>query len=308
MRRSILILAIAGLVGAGFAAAHFFAFGYSQCHPPRTVVTAALRARARETLPGLSEVSFNGRDNVTLRGWFAPPRNGAVLILVHGLGGNRASLLPEAEVFARHGYGILLFDSRAHGESGGDVATWGSTEAFDIAEAIRFVRTKPQVAQVALLGFSVGASAVARAAANDKTVDAVILYATWTSIRDEIVYKARRSGMVLVGRAVSGTPQPHGGRVGAAFALLGFRYSGAQIDEIRPEADLARIAPRPVQFVSGGQDTDTPPRVMEHLYAVASGKKRLWIEPEVGHGGYFEGAPAEYERRLVGFLDESLAR
>jgi pimeloyl-ACP methyl ester carboxylesterase len=289
--RRILTLAIVCVVGAGFAAAHFFAFGYGQCHPRRTVVTAALRARARETLPGLTEISFNGKDGATLRGWFAPPRNGTVLILVHGLGGNRASLLPEAEVFARHGYGILLFDSRAHGESGGAVATWGSTEAFDIAEAIRFVRAKQPVAHVALLGFSVGASAVARAAANDPTVDAVILYATWTSIREEIVYK-----------------EPHGGRLGAAFALLGFRYSGAQIDEIQPEADLARIAPRPLMFVSGGQDTDTPPRVMEHLYAVATGKKRLWILPEVGHGGYFEADPAEYERRVVGFLDESLAR
>jgi fermentation-respiration switch protein FrsA (DUF1100 family) len=91
------------------------------------------------------------------------------------------------------------------------------------------------------------------------------------------------------------------------LALLGFRYSGAQIDEIRPEADLPRIAPRPLMFVSGAEDTDTPPRVMEHLYAVATSKKSLWIQPQVGHGGYFQANPAEYERRVVGFLDDSLA-
>jgi hypothetical protein len=63
-----------------------------------------------------------------------------------------------------------------------------------------------------------------------------------------------------------------------------------------------------VVFVSGGQDTDTSVWVLEHLYAVATGKKRLWILREVGHGGYFEAEPVEYERRVVGFLDESLAR
>ena len=92
----------------------------------------------------------------------------------------------------RHGYGALLFDSRAHGESGGTAATWGSLEAGDVAEATRFVRAQPGVTSIAVLGFSVGASAVSRAAADDSTIGAVILYATWTSLRDEIAYKARR--------------------------------------------------------------------------------------------------------------------
>ena len=288
-RRLILALSLIFVIGAGSIAAHFFRFGYGQCHPRRTLVSAAERARAQRSLPNLAEVSFDGPDGVTLRGWFAPPRNGTVVILVHGLFSNRAGLLPEAEVFARHGYGVLLFDSRAHGESDGTVATWGSREAFDIASAIRFVKAQPQVARVALLGFSVGASAVARAAANDQTVAAVILYATWPSLREEISYK-----------------EPHG-RVATALALLGFRAAGVEIDEIKPEADLARISPRPLLFVAGGRDTDTPRPIMARMYASASGDKEWWLVPEAEHGGCFAAEPAEYERRVVGFLDRALA-
>jgi alpha-beta hydrolase superfamily lysophospholipase len=55
-----------------------------------------------------------------LRGWYAPGQRHAVVILVHGGGGNRLQLYPEARILARHGYGFLLYDSRAHGESDGD--------------------------------------------------------------------------------------------------------------------------------------------------------------------------------------------
>ena len=288
-RRTTLALALICLLGIGGAAFHFFWFGYGQCHPKRTPATALETERARTGLTGLTVVSVTAHDGAVMRGWFAPPRNGVAIVLVHGLWGNRASLLPEAELFARHGYGVLLLDSRAHGESGGEAATWGSSEALDIADSVRFVRAQPQVAHVVLLGFSVGASAVARATANDPTISAVVLYATWPSLREEIAYK-----------------EPKGGWLGVRFALEGFRYSGTNVDDICPEADLARISPRPLLMVCGGQDHDTPPAIMDRMYAKATGAKEFWRQPEVGHGGYFQANPLEYERRVVGFLDRAL--
>jgi pimeloyl-ACP methyl ester carboxylesterase len=277
------------VLGLGLAAygGYFFRRGYALCHPSRSHASAAETARAFANLPKLREVSFPASDGITLRGWFVPPRNGVVVVMVHGLYANRALLEPEAEVFAKHGYGALLFDSRAHGESDGTTATWGSTEALDNAQAIHFVRAQPGVSRIALLGFSVGASSVSRAVANDSTIGAVILYATWTSLREEVAYK-------------SGA-----GWLGTQFMLLGFRCSGSHIDEIEPKADMARIAPRPVLMLSGGVDDDTPPWVMDRMFALAWPPKELWREPEVGHGGYFEAHPAEYERRVVGFLDHA---
>jgi dipeptidyl aminopeptidase/acylaminoacyl peptidase len=267
-------------------AVHYVKWGYAQCHPARTLVSLAEEERATAQFPGMREVSFPARDGVSLQGWFVPPRNGVVVVMVHGLWANRATLAPEAEVFVRHGYGVLLYDSRAHGSSGGRVATWGSVEAFDVQEATRFVKAQPAVSHVALLGFSVGASAVTRAAANDPSAEAVILYATWTSLREETTYK-----------------ESHHGWLAAQLTLLGFRISGVNIDDITPLKDLARIAPRPILMISGGLDFDTPPWVMDRMFARATSAQELWREPTVGHGGYYQASPAEYERHALGFLD-----
>jgi pimeloyl-ACP methyl ester carboxylesterase len=276
-----------GALGISF---HYGRYGYDQCHPARVRVTSAERDEARRTLPALEEVSFAGDGGVTLKGWLTPPKNGNLVVLVHGLGGNRASLLPEAEILARHGYGSLLFDSRAHGESGGDTATWGEREWRDVRAAIAFALERNGVARVALLGFSVGAAAVTRAAAEDPRVHAIILYATWTSLREENAYKTRKYG-----------------GIGRVPALWGYLWSGVDVDTVFPIDDVPRFTPRPLLMIAAMDDLDTPPWVMDRLFAAAGEPKEIWHEPGVGHGGCVAGAPEEYERRVIGFLSRGLA-
>ena len=54
------------------------------------------------TLP-LEEVTFTGGDGIQLAGWYVPPANGAVIILLHGYGGTRASMLWHAETSGQGG-------------------------------------------------------------------------------------------------------------------------------------------------------------------------------------------------------------
>lgn len=284
---AMLLIGLAGAVGV--FTVHYARFGWRQCHPPRSVVTQQERARAKLALPTLEEVEFQGDGGVRLRGWFVPPRSGALVILVPGLGGNRASLWPEAALMARAGYGVFSWDARASGESGGTVATWGVLEALDIARGVAFARARPEVKRIALLGFSVGASAVTRAAANDPSLSPIVLYATWPNLRDEMRYKTGRP-------------------LAAAAALLGFRLSGTDVGAICPEQDMKRIAPRPVLFVSGLEDRDTPPGVMDRMFELTSPPKQIWKLPHVGHGGYEEADPAGYEQHVLGFLDQYLKR
>src|SRR5437868_1998638 len=75
------------------------------------------RAEWPRALPPAQGARFTTRDGLRLAGWFVPPRNGATVVLVHGLGQGRQGLLPEAGVLLEAGYGVLLFDLRAHGES-----------------------------------------------------------------------------------------------------------------------------------------------------------------------------------------------
>src|SRR5678816_1262872 len=66
---------------------------------------------------GTQEVSFLGGDNLTLRGWYVPPQNNAVIILLHGYYADRTMMLFHAKHLTQAGYGVLLYDERAAGES-----------------------------------------------------------------------------------------------------------------------------------------------------------------------------------------------
>jgi dipeptidyl aminopeptidase/acylaminoacyl peptidase len=285
-------LALAGVAAALLLRA--FWYGAKITRFERARVPAGALEEARQAIPGLREVTLQTSDGLALRGWFAPGSNRGLVILVHGGGGNRLSLLPEARVIARHGYGILLFDSRAHGESDGDLVSWGDREQRDVFAALDFTSASPEVdpGRVAVLGFSIGGSTAALAAARDQRLSAVLLYATWTSLEEELRTNQRRIWGPL--------------SVWAALFLV--RRAGVDLSNVRPVDHLREIAPRPLLMISGGLDTDTPPPVMRRLFAAASEPKELWFLEKAWHGGYLEVAPAEYEARVVGFLDRALLR
>ncbi|MFC5263172.1 alpha/beta hydrolase [Kribbella qitaiheensis] len=82
------------------------------------------------TTPGdrglpFSEVRFATADGIILAGWYIPSRNRAAVVLLHGAGSTRSSVLEHAVVLARHEYGVLLFDARGHGRSGGRAMDFG---------------------------------------------------------------------------------------------------------------------------------------------------------------------------------------
>jgi hypothetical protein len=68
---------------------------------------------------------------------------------------------------------------------------------------------------------------------------------------------------------------------------------------------VPEIAPRPLLLIgSGGDKVEIP---VTRLYAQAAGSTaQVWEIPEAGHTGGLRARPAEYERRVIGFLDEAL--
>ena len=82
----------------------------------------------------LQSVSIQAADGVVLQGWYAVPdhQNEQAVILLHGIGDNRSGVAGYGQAFLGQGCRILLPDSRAHGESGGNVATYGLLESDDI--------------------------------------------------------------------------------------------------------------------------------------------------------------------------------
>ena len=261
-------------------------------HPRRLSPSAADLGAGRQLLPGLEPASFRTDDGLTLQGWFAPGGKGSAVVLVHGLGANRTQLLPEAALLLRRGHSVLLFDSRASGDSEGSLASWGDRERRDVAAALRWVRSRPGVdpARVGLYGFSVGASTVALSAAADPLVRAVALGPVWPSLADELRHRF---------------PLTHA-RSGLVAALV-FRLAGVDVGAVRPVEAIQRIAPRPLLFLSGALDDDTPPAVEDALADQVPTSVR-WHVPRAGHGGFFQADPTGLDAALGEFFDRALSR
>jgi uncharacterized protein len=81
---------------------------------------------------GVHRESFDVRapDGILLRGWKvkAAQPNGSWVLLFHGVVDNRMGVLEHALFLLRAGYGVVLMDARAHGESEGSMGTYGWLE------------------------------------------------------------------------------------------------------------------------------------------------------------------------------------
>lgn len=264
-------------------------------HPPRLPITIFPESVG---ITRYELVRMRTRDAIDIRGWYVPPSEnpGAVIIYVHGLGENRQTMLEQAAVLVNHGYGALLIDFRNHGESGGDLTTLGYSEPLDIAAAVEFLQSRPEVNphQIGVLGESLGAVTAIRAAAQMPELRAVVAASAFTSIEENVA-----SGV----RQITGLPP-------FPFAPLviffGEQETGLSIRDVRPIDDVAQIAPRALLLLHGAQDQLLVPENSQRLYDAAGEPKGLVYFPSGAHSGLQESAPELWEREVAGFLDRYL--
>jgi len=112
------------------------------------------------------DVEIVASDGVTLRGWLIKGGTDKVIVQSHfGVQSSRAGFRPagkgmikmwkadiaflqHAKNLVDHGYSVLMYDFRNHGE--GDAGTcpwvsWGPEEAKDVLAAVDFVASSPRI-------------------------------------------------------------------------------------------------------------------------------------------------------------------
>ncbi len=281
----VIALAAVGLaVGVSWLQADAF------LHPRRQLPTETPADR------GLAyhDVAFPAADGLVLRGWYLPTQNGAAIIIGHGYGAYRR--LDQAELLARHGYGVLTFDWRAHGESDGNLCSLGYYEVRDVEGALAWLRQQPDVdpQRIGMLGESMGAVAAIRAAARLPDIKAVVVASPYPTIEEGISNVWRGTGWPAFPFVPLQT-------------LFGRWQTGLDLADLRPLDEVAAISPRPILILAGGQDPITGPDAGQRYYAAAGEPKELWFEPNLGHLDFLQVYPAEYERRVVSFFDKALS-
>jgi dienelactone hydrolase len=242
------------------------------------------------------DAQFETSDGVALSGWYLPSTNGAAVVLLHGASSTRSAVLDHAAVLAENGYGVLLFDARGHGLSDGQAMEFGWFGDQDIAAALTYLQTRPDVdpQRLGAVGMSMGGEQVVGGAGTDTRIRAVV-------------------GEGVTGRTAADKgwlPQHWRGWIQRGIDAVLYGTADLLSDAsppIRLRAAVAETAPRPVLLIAGGAvmgnaevDADS------WIRAGSPDTVRVWVVPDTGHTAALRTQPQQWEAEVISFLDAAL--
>ncbi len=228
-----------------------------------------------------------------LHAWWLPARGGCehapAAVLMHGWGGNGATLWRAACALHQAGFAVLLPDARSHGLSDGDTFSSLPRFAQDLAAGLDWVAQQPGTdpQRLCALGHSVGGAAALLCASQRRGLAAVVSVSAFAHPEQVM----RRW---LGSRHIPYWP------LGWAINRYVEHVIGHRFDDIAPLTTVSRVS-CPLWLVHGLQDEVVPPDCAQQLVQRAHpGRVRLLAVP--GNHEQFDD-----EARLLGQLARDLS-
>ncbi|GAB4581781.1 MAG: alpha/beta hydrolase [Anaerolineales bacterium] len=244
-------------------------------------------------LPAFEEVEFASLDGITLSGWYIPSKNRATVMMVHSIGGSRVQMRHFARALVESGYGVLLFDLRAHARSEGKVSAFGWQETNDVLGALQFLRSRAEVDahRIGVLGVAAGAQIALRGAAVSPDIRAV-----WADGPIPIVFRDHLGGDVTFRqrffipwwRLVYGVQE----------WLTGLKQPAPLVEVI------GQISPRPVFIVASGHVRFI--QVARHFFEAAKDPKWWWQLDDIPFASGVLEQGDDYDFKMIGFFNKGL--
>jgi fermentation-respiration switch protein FrsA (DUF1100 family) len=260
-----------------------YQLGQSYMQPPRVSATGGV---LRQNATDFQTIELTAEDGIKLRAFYTTPQNGAMILVAHG----HAGTIPEDIylMLANHGYGVLAWEFRAHGQSGGDFTSLGYYEVQDMKAALDFALAQPGVDHVGAWGGSMGAVTSILAAARYSEIEAVVADSAFDTL--EGVFEVR-------------VPYPLLRPFIRFYAEL---RTGVGLHDIRPVDQIGKISPRPVFLIQGLADYSIPHQSAQNLFNAAGEPRYIWEGENADHLRMYNKYTAEYEARVIEFFDRAL--
>jgi len=313
-------------------------------HPIRRELTPDLIREADVSFAatGSTRQDFDVRapDGTLLRGWKVRPKNanGSWVLLFHGVADNRIGVVSQSEFLLRAGYSVVMMDARAHGASGGPIATYGWLERND-THAIIGQLVRSEVGRYADQQIRSGKW---RILVEDeaKPLDALHLKlpppgTPQPGTPAHIFALGESMGAGIVLQSAAADPRIEAVVAEASFANMreasydyaglrkypwlgktllapfswtllyrGEKLAGLPVAEVSPVKAVAARA-FPVLLICDEKDEALPCRHSETIYAAARGPKQLWVVPGAFHTAAYGFFPEEFRRRVLAFFAEN---
>ena len=279
---------------------------YDRTRPLAAQVTPLFDTKKPPTEARTFRVSYNGAKGSVPALLTIPGKGGKtakrppVVLLVHGLGGSKSSMLLLAVAFARRGYATFAPDLPEHGDRrrGGDatIATMSLLETrrsvavgvTDLRRGVDFLQTRPEIdgGKIGLVGVSLGGIYGAVLAGIEPRIAGTVL---WSAGGDwgKLLTESRQR--LAIRRRENGLPDAE--------------TINKTLRDVDPVTYAPNIAPRPLLLLTGTSDSIVPNACTEALYDAAREPKRL----ERFSGGHVPD-PRGLTVRTLRFFDETLKR
>jgi len=241
------------------------------------------------------QVELRSTDGVRLSAWWVPAEDSSLAaVLVPGWGGYKFDehLLQTLPVYHGAGYGVLMLDLRAQGESSGARRTLGYREVRDVRGALAWLQSQGYTLdQVVLHGWSMGGATALRAAPGTG-VAAVVEEAGYADL--PLLLKGKLPEFVRFG-----------GLLEPAILLAGRLFPDFDPWDVVPKNDAAKLSDEGVPlFIIHSTGDEIVPYEQAKILAAAYPEASVWKLQGYRHVEAYEHP--EYAGRLRRFLDEPL--
>jgi hypothetical protein len=284
LRRTLILLVVLllGYLGAGLLVVLWMT-GPRRRKPQATPASVGL---------GYVEVEVLSTDGVSLSAWWVPAEGSSrAAVLVPGWGGYKFDehLLETLAVYHDAGYGVLLLDLRAQGESGGLRRTLGYREVRDVRGAFAWLHQRGYEAEsVVVHGWSMGGATALRAAPGTG-VGAVVEEAGYADL--PLLLRGKLQEFVRFG-----------GLLEPAILLVGRLFPDFDYQAVAPKTEAAILSDEGIPlFIIHSTDDEVVPYEQAEVLAASCPEASVWTLEGYGHVEAY--AHPEYAQRLRGFLD-----
>ena len=283
---------VCSLLGVLFGLAAFLAFLVSNPIKTRICCETPVKFNA-----SYETITIKTADGLQLSGWYIPPAEdksgpgpAKIIILVHSYYADRRQTLPVAKLLYQNGYGLLMLDQRASGESEGNARSLGWLDIPDVLAASNWIATRSSDAQIGIYGCSMGAAIALAGSVGVPAIRAIAADAP-----SELGWVENLPGFSW--------NDPLSLPIMALYYPLVMLRAGALPSGNTSDA-IHNLGSRAILFISSGQPGEN--QRVSSFYSHAAGPKEYLLLSDATHCGGPISDPELYQQRLVNFFNSSL--
>lgn len=225
---------------------------------------------------------------------YSDDKNHDVVIMAHGLGGNRCTNYPMAEFFLENGYNIITYDQRSSGENTAEKTTFGYWEKYDMIDCIKYAKEFSKGKKIGVWGESFGGATAIQAVAYEtmqEDIAFLILDCPVSSMEWMVAEEIKNMDI--------GLPLDYMVWCGSIVNNIELGFSYKEVDS----TEIAKKIQIPTLVINSKADKVTPYFMGKDIYdSLTSTKKELWTGTDSKHVEMWLDYNKEYCSKVLGLM------